>query len=75
MYSICKTEDNCDSKGLVLLIVIHPKICVTDYKTYSNRVIRMEVKVHGKDSVTMINASAPTSNVEEEKVEQFHDDL
>ena len=56
MYEIGKTGDNPDAKGLSFLM--HPKIkdCVTDFKTYSNRVIRMEVNLQGKDSVTVINA-------------------
>ena len=75
MYETGKTEDNPNAKGLAFLI--HPKIkdCVTDFKTCSNRVIKMEVNLQGKDSVTMINAYAPTSSAEDEKVEQCHDDI
>ena len=66
---------NPDAKGLAF--VIHPKIkdCVTDFKTYSNRVIKMEISLQGKDSVTVINAYAPTSSAEDEKVEQFYGDI
>ena len=41
MYETGKTENNPDTKGFAFLI--HPKIknCVTDFKTYSNRVINM----------------------------------
>ena len=35
--------------------------CVTDFKTYSNRVIKMEIHLQGKDSVTAINAYSPRS--------------
>ena len=35
----------------------------------------MEINLHGKDSVTVINAYAPTSSAEDEKVEQFYDDI
>ena len=75
IYEIGKTEDNPDAKGLAFLI--HPKIkdCVIDFKTYSNRVIKMEINLQGKDSVTVINAYAPTSSAEDEKVEQFYDDI
>ena len=77
MYEIGKTEDNPDVKGLAFLV--HPKIkdCVNDFKTYSNKVIKMEINIQGKDSVTVINAYAPTStfSAEDEKVEQFHDDV
>ena len=74
VYEIDKTEDDPDAKGLALLI--HPKIkdCVPDCKTYSNRVIKMKVNLHGKGSATVINAHAPTTNVGEEKVEQFYND-
>ena len=75
MYEIGKAEDNRDEKGLAFQI--HPKIkdCVTDFKIYSNRVIKMEINLQGKDSVTVINAYAQTSSVEDEKVEQFYDDI
>ena len=36
--------------------------------------IKVEVNLQGKDSVTAINAYAPTSSAEDEKVEQFYDD-
>ena len=35
----------------------------------------MEVNLHGKDSVTVTNAYAPTSSAEDVKVEQFYDDI
>ena len=75
MYEIGKTEDNPDAKRLAFLI--HPKIqdCVTDFKTYSNRVIKMELNLHGKDSITVIYAYSPTSSAEDEKVEQFYGDI
>ena len=41
VYEIGKTEDNLSAKGPAFLI--HPKIkeCAIDFKTYSNRVIKM----------------------------------
>ena len=50
------------------------KDCITDFKTYSNRVIKMEINLQGKDLLTVINAYAPTFSAEDEKVEQFYDD-
>ena len=40
----------------VLAFLIHPKIkdCVIDLKTYLNRVIKMEINLQGKDSVTVL---------------------
>ena len=72
MYEIGKTEGSPDVKGLAFLV--HPKIkdYVTDFKTL-NRVVKMEVNLQGKDPVTVINAYAPTSTAEDEKVEQFYD--
>ena len=35
----------------------------------------MKVKLQEKDSVTVTNAYAPTYSVEDEKVEQFYDDI
>ena len=35
----------------------------------------MEVNLQGKDSVTVINAYAPTPIADNEKVEQFYDDI
>ena len=71
MHEIGKTEDKPDAKGLAFLT--HPKIkgCVTDFKTYSNRVIKLEIK----DSVTAINTYASTSSVEDEKEKQFYDNI
>ena len=45
MHDKRKTEDNPDAKGLAFLI--HPKLKdrVTDFKTYSNRVTKMEVNL------------------------------
>ena len=45
MCEIGKTEDNPDAKGLAFLI--HPKIkdCVTDFKTYFNKVTGMTVNL------------------------------
>ena len=37
--------------------------------------IKTEVNIQGKDSATVINAYAPTSSAEDEKVEQFYDDI
>ena len=33
----------------------------------------MEIHLQGKDSVTVMNAYAPTSSAEDEKMEQFYD--
>ena len=35
----------------------------------------MEINLQGKESVTVINAYAPTSSAEDEKVEQFYNDI
>ena len=75
MYEIGKTEDNPDVKGLAFLIHPKHKDCVTDFKTYSNREIKMEVNLQEKDSVTLINANASTSSAEDEKMKQFYDDV
>ena len=56
MYETGKTEDNPDATGLAFRIHPKNKDCVTDLKIYFNRVIKMEVNLHGKDSVTEINA-------------------
>ena len=71
MYETGKTEDNPDTKGLS--IPIHPKIkeSVTDLKTYSNRLSTVEATLQE----TVINAYAPTSDVEDAKVEQFYDNI
>ena len=54
MCEIGKTDDNPDAKGLAILI--HPKVkdCVTDFKTYSNSVMKMKVNLQGKDSTVML---------------------
>ena len=45
MYEKGKTEDNPDTKGLVFLIHHKIKDCVTDFKTHSNRMIKMEINI------------------------------
>ena len=62
-----KTKENPHGKGLPFLI--HPKItdCLFDFWTYSNRTIRMEGNLQGKDSVANIYAYTPTSSAEDEK--------
>ena len=46
--------------------------CVTEFNTYSNRVMTMEINLQGKDSVTVINTRASTSGAEDKKkVQQF----
>ena len=37
--------------------------------------IKMEVHLQGKDSAEVINAYAPTSSADDEKVKQFYDDV
>ena len=60
-----------------MAFLIHPKIndFVTYFKTYSKRVVKMKINLHGKDSVTVINAYAPTSSEMDEKEEQVYDDI
>ena len=62
MCGIGKTEDNPDAKGLSFLAHSKMKDCVTDFKTYSDRVTEMKKKnLRGKESFTIRNAYAPTS--------------
>ena len=67
-----KHNNNPDTKGLAFLI--HPILNITDFQTCSNRVIKMEINLHGKDSVTEINAYVPTSSPEDEKMQQLYND-
>ena len=60
---------------MAFLIAIKIKDCVNDLNTHSNSVIKMDINLQGKDSVTVINAYAPTSSAEDEKVEQCYDDI
>ena len=55
---------------------MHPEIkdCVSDFRTYTNRIIKMKINPQGKHPVTVINAFAPIPGAEDEKVEQFYDD-
>ena len=72
-YEIGKTEGTHDAEGLAFQM--HPKIkeCVTDFKTHSNRKIKMKVNLKGKYSVTVMNAYAPTFSAEDEKMDTFYD--
>ena len=71
MYERGKTENNPDAKGLVFLI----NNCISDVKTYSKRAIKININLQGKDSVTVINACAPTSSTGDEKVDRFYDGI
>ena len=55
----------------------HPEIkdCVTDLKTYLNRMLKMEANLHDNDSVSVINAYTQTSSVEDAQAEQYYDDI
>ena len=75
MYEIGKTQDNQDTKELVFLMHPEMKDCVTDFKTYSNRMIKMGISLQGKDSVSAIHAYAPISSAEDENMEQVYDDI
>ena len=75
MYQIGKTEDNLDAKRLAILIHPNMKECATDFMTYSNRMIKMEVNLQEKDAVTMIKAYAPTCSADDETVEQSNDNI
>ena len=48
MYEIGKTEDNPDEIGLTIQMHAKIKDCAANFKTYSNRVIKMEVNQHEK---------------------------
>ena len=68
MFEIGKTEDNAGTKGLAFLV--HPKIkMLLLILRRSNRSINMELNLQEKDSVTVMNAYAPASSTEDEKVE------
>ena len=47
MYEIGKTEDNPDGKRLTVVINPKNKNCVTDFRTYSNSVIKMRANPQG----------------------------
>jgi exonuclease III len=69
LYNNGKTEDNTDAKGIGFLI--HPKF--TDYikeiKCYSNRVIALQVQLTGNRNLCVIQVYAPTSEYDDEEVE------
>ena len=45
------------------------KIVLLTLRHISNRAIKIKVNIHGKASVSMINAYTPTFSAEDEKVE------
>lgn len=63
------------AKGVGFLI--HPKI--TDYvkeiKSYSNRVVTLNLQLTDKDQICIIQVYAPTSDYDDEAVEAYYEDV
>ena len=62
MYEIGKTEGEPRCKRLCFANTSKTYSLKTDFKTYSNRVIKMKVNLPGNDSVSVTNVYAPTSS-------------
>ncbi|XP_072041805.1 craniofacial development protein 2-like [Amphiura filiformis] len=75
LYNQGKTEANKNAKGIGFLI--HPKFIdyVKDMKYYSDRVISLIVQLTGNKQLCVIQVYAPTSDYDDEKVEELYGEV
>ena len=73
LYNHGKTDEDKEATGIGFLL--HPRI--TDYvnkiKSYSNRVVALNIQLSGKDQFCIIQVYAPTSDYDDEAVEAFYE--
>lgn len=75
LFNKGKTEDNKDAKGIGFLI--HPKFkdFVKEMKCHSNRVISLKIHLTGDKQLCIIQVYAPTSQYDDEVVEEVYEDV
>lgn len=75
LFNRGKTEDNRDAKGVGFLI--HPKFKdhIMEVKSYSNRVVALNIQLTGKEQMCVIQVYAPTSDYEDSDVEEFYETI
>ncbi|XP_072022386.1 craniofacial development protein 2-like [Amphiura filiformis] len=75
LYNQGKTEDNKDAKGIGFLI--HPKFkdFVKGMKCHSNRVISVTVQLTGNKQLRIVQVYAPTSEYDDEAVEEVYEEI
>ncbi|XP_072048567.1 craniofacial development protein 2-like [Amphiura filiformis] len=75
LYNQGKTEANKNAKGIGFLI--HPKFIdyVRDMKYYSDRVISLIVQLTGNKQLCVIQVYTPTSDYDDEKVEELYEEV
>ena len=73
LYESGKNEDCPNAKGVALLINSMIKDCVSNTKTYSDRVIKLDLNLQGQKQSTIIMAYMPTSSSTEEELEAVYE--
>jgi endonuclease/exonuclease/phosphatase family metal-dependent hydrolase len=75
LFNHGKTEDNKDARGVGFLIHTKFKDFVKEVKSYSNRVISMNVQLTSNKQMCVIQVYAPTTDYEDSEVEEFYEDI
>ncbi|XP_072041043.1 craniofacial development protein 2-like [Amphiura filiformis] len=75
LYNHGKTEDNRNAKGIGFMI--HPKFkdYIREIKYYSNRVVSLDVQLTANNHLCVVQVYAPTSEYEDEAVEEMYEDV
>ena len=75
LYNCGKTENNKNAKGMGFLINGKFKNYVKEIKSYSNRVIAMNVQLSRNQNLCIIQVYAPTTDYEDLEVEEVYEDV
>ena len=75
MYNKGATEDNKKARGVGFLIHSKIKDFIIEVKIYSNRIILLRLQLAGKEEICIIQVYAPTSDHDDDEVEQFYEDI
>ena len=75
LYNQGRTEDNKSAKGVGFLIHAKFKNYVKEIKSYSNRVVALNIQLARNDTMCVIQVYAPTTDYEDSEVETFYEDI
>ena len=75
LYNYGATEPNKKARGVGFLIHQNIKDYISEVKSYSNRVISLQIQLTGKEEMYIIQVYAPTTDHDDEEVEQFYEDI
>jgi len=75
LYNRGATELNKEARGIGFLIHPRCKDYIIEIKSYSNRVIALWIQLKGKEKLCIVQVYAPTTDHDDEEVEQFYEDI